>query len=81
MDDLSIDQLLACTQVIMKDEEKGMAVTAVWTTQEETRKFPCGPILCHRYNGPNNSAKDCKGYKCDVVGHISHNCLENKPGE
>ena len=46
MDNLSIDQLLACMQVIMKDEvmEESMAVTAVQTTRDKMRELQCGPI-------------------------------------
>ena len=40
---------------------EGLAVAAAQTTEEETRKFPGGPILCHRCNGPIHFAKDCKG--------------------
>ena len=61
MDDLSIDQMLACDLVIMKVEamEEGMVVAAVRTTPDETRELPCGPISCHRCNSPNHFAKDC----------------------
>ena len=62
MVDLSIDQLLACVWVIMKDEvvEEGMAVAAVQTTQYKMRELPYCPISYHQCNSPNHFAIDCK---------------------
>ena len=93
-DNLSINQLLADVRAITKDEvmeEESMVVAVVRTTWDETRKFQCGPTSCHCCNSPNHFAKDCKGpctgrwkpriryYTCNMVGHISCNCLGNEP--
>ena len=52
MDNLSIDQLWAHVWVIMKDKviEKGMVVTAVWTTLNNLEELSYGPISCHCCN-------------------------------
>ena len=83
----------------MKDNtiEAGLAVAAVQATQDETKSPDSWDlydlITCHRCNGPNHFAKDCKRpgtgkrapqircYKCKVLGHISRNYLGNELGE
>ena len=60
MDNLSINQLLTSMQMIMKDKvmEQAIAVVAIQTTWNETRKLQCGLISCHHCNGPNHFAKE-----------------------
>lgn len=66
-----IDQMLVCTQVILKDDILELTEVVAAATQTKRLDIPVGPhtnITCYPCNGPNHLTEDC--LSCQMAYHI-----------
>ena len=89
-DDITLEELLAKTQAIIKDETamREPVIAMVQSTEITWSSPGIGPpVICCEYNGPNHFVRDCVKrqkttcvycYQITKTDHRVRNCLGNK---